>query len=88
MEFKNKCKQAKHNYYDNIVKDLKTSSPGQWYSKVKRMSCNDKVKTEEVIVQSLAGIPDKEQAEIIADQFAKVSNQYEPLNKDLSLIHI
>ena len=27
--------EAKHKYYKDIVKDLKTSNPSQWYSKVR-----------------------------------------------------
>ena len=36
--FEEKCKEEKANYYQNIVADLKTSKPAQWYSKVKRMA--------------------------------------------------
>ena len=32
-QFQTKCKQAKASYYTNIVEDLKTSNPSQWYSK-------------------------------------------------------
>ena len=28
---------AKKNYYDNMIKDLKTSKPSQWHSKLKRL---------------------------------------------------
>ena len=41
LEFVQKCKQEKENYYKNIVHDLKTSNPGKWYSKVKRMAGNE-----------------------------------------------
>ena len=31
------CKKVKEEYFRNTVEDLKTSIPGQWYSKLKRM---------------------------------------------------
>ena len=36
--FKQMCEKAKHLYSKNIVNDLKSSNPAQWYSKLKRMS--------------------------------------------------
>ena len=42
--FKEKCSVAKSNYYKNIVEDLKRSKPSQWYSKLKRMSSDQKIK--------------------------------------------
>ena len=36
--FLEKADQLKQYYYSNMVEDLKTSNPGQWYSKLKRMS--------------------------------------------------
>ena len=77
-DFKRKCEKAKHDYSKNIVNDLKLSNPSQWYSKIKRMSSQDK--ENEIIVQELAGLSPKLQAEKIADQFSGVSNQYQPLN--------
>ena len=71
--YKRKCKAAKENYYKNTVEDLKTSKPGQWYSKLKKMSSHDQMKNQEPIVQAQL------QAEKIADQFATVSQIYEPL---------
>ena len=37
-KLKEKCSEEKVNYYTNIVEDLKTSQPSQWYSKLKRMT--------------------------------------------------
>ena len=39
--FKERCAEEKSNYYQHIVKDLKTSNPAQWYSEVKRMAGQD-----------------------------------------------
>ena len=84
--FEVKCRQAKSNYYNNIVEDLKTSAPGQWYSKLKRMSSHDQTRTEEVSVDEISHLSNEDQAEAIADNFSKISNEYEPLNaSDINL---
>ena len=80
-DFEDLSEQLKESYYTNIVEDLKTSNPGQWYSKLKRMSTIDQTKDDEVIVQQIKNETNKQQAEIIADQFASISNLYQPLNK-------
>ena len=81
-KFEEKCSEEKEKYYINIVEDLKTSQPGQWYSKLKRMSSHDQAKTEEPIVQSLNDLPDQTQAEEIANQFSHIANLYEPLKSE------
>ena len=65
-----------------MVEDLKISNVGQWYSKLKRMSSIDPTKDENVLVQNIMDLPSAEQAELIADQFAKISNLYQPLKSE------
>ena len=79
-EFREKCEKAKQNYSSNIVNDLKTSNPSQWYSKIKRMASQSQDDGSDI--QELIGLPDQVQAEKIADQFAEVSNLYDPLQTD------
>ena len=71
-----KTKKFKQNYYQNMVEDLKTSNIGQWYSKLKRMSSIDPTKDQTVQVQTIMDLPSDQQAELIADQFAHISNLY------------
>ena len=78
--FEEKCDLARKSYYENIVSDLKTSNPGQWHSKLKRMTSYDQMKADEVIVDSICHLSDQDQAEQIADSFMKVSNQYDPID--------
>ena len=65
-----------------MIKDLKTSNTSQWYSKLKRLCAYDKKKLEPVIVESLKHLSDDKQAEEIADKFARVSQEYEPLKDE------
>ena len=78
-KFEAKSEIAKRNYYKNMIEDLKTSNPGQWYSKLKRMSSHDQHKGETVNVEELSGLDDQKQADAIADRFESVANQYDPL---------
>ena len=85
-KFEEKCELAKGNFYKNMIEDLKTSNPGQWYSKLKRMSSHDQHKGETVTVEELAGLEDQQQADSIADQFESISNRYDPLlDSDVNL---
>jgi hypothetical protein len=71
--FEERFAVEKSNYYKNKVKDLKTSKPRQWYFKVKRMSGNS------ITVEELDGFNDEEQAEMIANHYASISNLYKPV---------
>ena len=77
--FKKEVSAAKKNYYKDIVKDLRVSNPGRWYSILKRICSYDQQKSEPVVVDSIKHLSSKEQAEKMADKFCKVSQEYEPL---------
>ena len=77
--YKKEVAKAKKRYYRDIIKDLKTSNVSQWFSKLKRLCSYDKIKTEPVVVDSIKHLDNQEQAEAITDKFAKVSQEYEPL---------
>ena len=78
--FEEKCEEEKENYYQNIVHDLKTSNPSQWYSKMKRMSGQEDNQADIDTVEELNGLEEDEQVEVIADHYAAVSNLYEPVH--------
>ena len=81
-QFQTKCKQAKASYYTNIVEDLKTSNPSQWYSKLKRMTSNEQIRCDQMIVEEISNLNNQSQAEAIADSFSSISNEYAPLKTD------
>ena len=80
--FQSKCKEAKESYYSNIVEDLKESNTRQWYSKVKRMSGKTINSDQNLDIEEFKGKTDEEQAELIADFYAKVSNEYKPIEEE------
>lgn len=64
------------------MEDLKVSNPGQWYSKLQRMTSHNQAKSSEPVVESLMDLPNQMQAEEIANQFSQISDLYEPLKTD------
>ena len=81
-EFLQMCKNEKANYYANIVHYLKVSNPGKWYSKVKRMSGQNTITQDSSTIAELSGLDSNEEMEVIADHYARVSDQYEPVKDD------
>ena len=82
LEFLKLSADLKENYYKDVVEDLKESNISQWYSKVKRMSSIDSTKDEYVQVHEIMNLPSKDQAELIANKFAQIANEYEPLKSE------
>ena len=55
---------------------------GQWYSCLKRITSHDQHKNDQPSVGEISHLSDQEQVELIADQFAKIQNEYQPLEND------
>merc|ERR1712098_508166 len=77
-DFKREVKIQKQDFYKNMIADLKSKKPSQWYSALKRISGLDE-KSLEVKISEINHFDDKEQAEVLADYFAQISNEYEAL---------
>ena len=65
-----------------MVSDLKESNPGKWHSKVKRMSGKNSDQSQNIQIDQLIGCSNQDQADIIANHYASISNQYDPVQKD------
>ena len=79
-KFKTKILATKASYYKKRIEDLKEGKPGQWYSLLKRLCSHDQMKSDQPECQEIQDKTDKEQAELIADKFASVSNKFSPIN--------
>ena len=79
--FKSEVKKAKAGFYKNSVADLKKKNPGQWYSWLKRVSSYDQ-RNEQINIDEIRHLPDQEQAEIIAEMFSSIQNEYEPIKTE------
>ena len=51
-----------------------------WAFKIEKNDSHDQVKSESVNVESICHMSDYEQMEIIADNFSKISNDYDPID--------
>ena len=80
-QFKKEVKTAKSSFYSKMVADLKDKDPSKWYKAVKRMNSYEN-KGEELIVDNISHLSDQEQCELIADEFAKIPNEYSPLHTE------
>ena len=72
------------NLYSNFTDELKQVNPGRWYEMAKRIGALDQMNSGETNVECLEGLTNKQGAQLIANHFAAISNQYSPLdNKQL-----
>ena len=75
-------KSAKTSFYQKSVADLKLSKPSKWFACLKRITSHDQHRSEEPQVENINHLPAQEQAELIAEQFCSIQNQYDEINKD------
>ena len=68
------------NFYSNFTAELKEMNPGKWYEMAKRIEALDQMNCGDTNVECLEGLSNKEGAQLIANHFAAVSNQYSPLD--------
>ena len=80
-KFQKMVKEAKSNFYKNMIEELKVTNPGRWYSQLKRMCSYDQGKSETLVVPDICHLSDQEQAEAIADKFQATSALYKHLEE-------
>lgn len=79
-KFKKLKRKRIRNFYANFLKDLKQSSPGKFFTMAKRIGALDQMADGELQVECLSDSSNQEAAETIANFFAEVSNEYDPVN--------
>ena len=72
--------QTKAKFYKKKVEELKEGKPGQWYSMLKRLCSHDQLKMDKTEREEIRDKTAKQQAELIADRFSAVSNEYSPID--------
>ena len=65
-----------------MIEDLKNSNPNKWYSKIKRMTSYDQNKSSPVTIEEIEEYDDEKQANLIADKFSAISQEYSPLDQN------
>ena len=69
-------------FIKKTIHDLKQSEPGQWYSKLKRLCSYDEKKNEQIDMDEIKHLTNKEQAEKLAEFLAKTRQEYETLKTE------
>ena len=80
--FKSAKKRASKHFYKDFVKDLKGTNPSKYYKMAKRIGAIDKTEQGDIKIECLEGISPEEQVEKIAESFAAISNEYDPMDLD------
>ena len=79
-KFKKLKRKTIKNFYSNFTTELKETNPSRWYEMAKKIGALDQMNGRETFVECLEGLSDKESAQLIAEHFAAISNQYSPLD--------
>ena len=79
-KYQEKVKEAKHNYKEQIVGDLKSSKPGQWYSKVKCMTTMKKEADNEPELDEFTGLQPIEEANKFLSFYATTRGSFQPID--------
>ena len=78
--------KAQKGFFRKNIHNLKNANPKQWYQQLKKLTSIDQHLNDELIVDEIKEFSYKEQAELIANKFAEVSQEYDRLeDKDIKL---
>ena len=77
-----KCSQEKKKFFKKILRQVRQSTPSQWYSTLKRISNHEQEKSKPLQVAEICHLTDKEQVEAIATAFNSISSQYQQVSKE------
>ena len=61
---------------------MRNSKPRQWHRELKNLTKFGGDKSDEIIVDSIKEFSKQEQAELIADKFAEVSQEYDEIRSE------
>ena len=86
LVYAKEVQNAKKQFYRKKIKHLRKAKPGKWYSELKKITSYDQHKSEEIVVGNIKDLSVVEQAELIADKFAQISQEYEKLKTEDILI--
>ena len=68
-------------FYQEFVSELKTTNPGKYYQMAKRIGADSQTNDGDIRVESLSGLDNLQAAQKIGEHFARISNEYEPIDK-------
>ena len=81
-EYELELDKAKKEFYRRKIKKLRKVKSKHWYRELKKLTSFDQLKSEEIEVEEIKDLPNKEQAEQIANNFAAISQEYDRLETE------
>jgi hypothetical protein len=82
QEFAIQLGKAQFEFYSRKISKLRKTKPKQWHRELKKLSSFDQNEGEELCVESIKDLTNKEQAEIIAENFTAISQEYDKLETE------
>ena len=82
LKFKKLKRKTMKKFYSQFVTELKETDPGKWYSMAKKIGAVNQTDSERVNVECLENHDDQEAVDAVAQHFASISQEYEPLSVD------
>ena len=79
-KFKKMKRHAIKTFYSDFVSNLKQSDPRKWYAMAKKIGAVDQMTGGDIEIESLAEIDNGQAAGKIAEHFARISSQYDPID--------
>ena len=80
--YEKELSKAKLGFYNKKIKHLKNANSKLWHRELKNLTSFDQHQSDEVIVEEIKELPNNIQAELIADKFAEISQEYEAIKKE------
>ena len=65
--------KAKKDFYNKKIKHLGKTNPANWYRAFKKLTSFDQHKSDEIVVEEIKDLANNEQAELIVEKFAAIS---------------
>jgi hypothetical protein len=78
--FRKAKRKATKQFYSEFVSELKTTNPGLYYKMAKRIGAIDPFSEGDIKIECLEGLDPQQQVQKVAESFAAVSNEYEPVD--------
>ena len=80
-KFKKAKRTSTTQYFDKFIHNLKSSNTRKWFQQIKSFGGISSENTGKLQIESLKGLNDQECAEKVAQHFASVSQEYEPVDR-------
>ena len=80
-KYQDELGKTKKDYYRRKIRNLRRTKPRNWHSEIKKLTSYDQQKSEKIVVEAIKDLPVNVQAELIADKFAAVSQEFEKLKE-------